>query len=77
MSATQPESGRAVATGVRAAYDAVARAYNAQLADELDGKPFDRGLLDGLSRWQARACSPTAGAVRATSLDSSRPGTPR
>jgi SAM-dependent methyltransferase len=47
MSATQPESGRAVATGVRAAYDAVACAYDAQLADELDGKPFDRGLLDG------------------------------
>jgi SAM-dependent methyltransferase len=47
MSATRPESGRAVATGVRAAYDAVARAYDAQLAGELDGKPFDRGLLDG------------------------------
>jgi ubiquinone/menaquinone biosynthesis C-methylase UbiE len=47
MSATQPKSVRAVATGVRAAYDAVARAYDAQLADELDGKPFDRGLLDG------------------------------
>jgi SAM-dependent methyltransferase len=33
--------------GVRAAYDAIAGAYEAQLGDELDGKPFDRGLLDG------------------------------
>jgi SAM-dependent methyltransferase len=35
-----------VAAGVRAAYDAVARAYHAQLGDELDGKPLDRALLD-------------------------------
>lgn len=47
MSATQPENGHVVASGVRAAYDAVAGAYDAQLSDELDGKPFDRGLLDG------------------------------
>lgn len=33
--------------GVRATYDAVARAYAAQLGDELDGKPLDRALLDG------------------------------
>ena len=33
------------ADGVRAAYDAVARAYDTALADELDGKPLDRALL--------------------------------
>lgn len=38
---------RAVAAGARAAYDAIARAYDAQFRDELDGKPFDRGLLEG------------------------------
>jgi SAM-dependent methyltransferase len=36
-----------VAVGVRATYDAVARAYDAQLGDELDGKPLDRALLEG------------------------------
>jgi SAM-dependent methyltransferase len=36
-----------VAVGVRAAYDAVARAYATQLGDELDGKPLDRALLAG------------------------------
>ncbi len=36
-----------VAVGVRATYDAVARAYAAQLGDELDGKPLDRALIDG------------------------------
>lgn len=35
-----------VATGVRAAYDAVAPAYDAQFRDELDGKPLDRALLE-------------------------------
>ena len=39
-------AGRA-AVGVRAAYDAVARAYDAQLGHELDGKPLDRALLEG------------------------------
>jgi len=34
-----------VAVGVRAAYDAVARAYDRQFGDELDGKPLDRALL--------------------------------
>lgn len=33
------------AVRVRAAYDAVARAYDAQLRDELDHKPLDRALL--------------------------------
>jgi ubiquinone/menaquinone biosynthesis C-methylase UbiE len=47
MSATQPERGPSAVSGVRAAYDAVAHAYDSQLADELDGKPFDRGLLEG------------------------------
>jgi SAM-dependent methyltransferase len=37
-----------VATGVQAAYDAVAFAYDAQLGHELDGKPLDRALLEGL-----------------------------
>jgi len=40
-----PEA-RTVAVGVRAAYDVVARAYAAQLGDELDGKPLDRALLE-------------------------------
>jgi ubiquinone/menaquinone biosynthesis C-methylase UbiE len=31
---------------VQASYDAVARAYDQQLRDELDGKPLDRALLD-------------------------------
>ncbi|MGH3157605.1 MAG: class I SAM-dependent DNA methyltransferase [Streptosporangiaceae bacterium] len=38
---------RPVAAGIRAAYDAIAGAYDTELGDELDGKPFDRGLLDG------------------------------
>jgi SAM-dependent methyltransferase len=37
-----------VAVGVQAAYDAVARAYHAQLGDELAGKPLDRALLESL-----------------------------
>jgi SAM-dependent methyltransferase len=32
---------------VRATYDAVARAYDAQLGSELEGKPLDRALLEG------------------------------
>lgn len=40
-----PESSRGRAAGVRAAYDAIARAYDALLGDELDAKPLDRGLL--------------------------------
>jgi ubiquinone/menaquinone biosynthesis C-methylase UbiE len=39
-------SGRAASSGVRAAYDAIARAYDAQLGDELDRKPLDRALLN-------------------------------
>ncbi len=35
------------AVGVRAAYDAVARAYDEQLSNELGGKPLDRALLEG------------------------------
>lgn len=35
-----------VAVGIRASYDAVASAYDAQLRDELAGKPLDRALLD-------------------------------
>lgn len=34
------------AAGVQATYDAVARAYDTQLRDELDGKPLDRALLE-------------------------------
>lgn len=34
--------------GVQAVYDAVARRYLDQLADELDGKPLDRALLAAL-----------------------------
>ncbi len=36
-----------MSSGVRAAYDAIARAYDARLADELDHKPLDRALLAG------------------------------
>jgi len=39
--------GSPVAVGARAAYDAVARAYDRQLGGELDGKPLDRALLTG------------------------------
>lgn len=49
MQPTSPSGhplGAAPAVGVRAAYDAVARTYDAQLTDELDGKPVDRALLD-------------------------------
>lgn len=50
MPLTQPPDDmpdeRHVAVGVRAAYDAVARAYDAQLGDELDGKALDRALLE-------------------------------
>ncbi|MDT0263690.1 class I SAM-dependent methyltransferase [Jatrophihabitans lederbergiae] len=42
-----PADGREVAVGVRATYDAVAREYDRQLGDELDGKPLDRALLTG------------------------------
>lgn len=34
---------------VAAAYDAIAQAYDAQLCDELDGKPLDRALLDAMA----------------------------
>lgn len=40
----------ASAERVRAAYDAVARAYDDALGAELDGKPLDRALLDELVR---------------------------
>lgn len=39
--------GDRVAVGVSATYDAVARAYDAELGSELDGKPLDRALLEG------------------------------
>jgi SAM-dependent methyltransferase len=38
-----------VAVGVRATYDAIARAYHDQLGNELDGKPLDRALLDAFA----------------------------
>ncbi len=41
--------GRRVAAGVRAAYDAVARAYDDQLGDELAGKPLDRAVLQAVT----------------------------
>lgn len=39
--------GPRVAVGVQATYDAVARAYDRQYGNELDGKPLDRALLAG------------------------------
>jgi ubiquinone/menaquinone biosynthesis C-methylase UbiE len=44
MDASAGDRGRA--GGVRAAYDAVAHAYHAQLGDELERKPLDRALLE-------------------------------
>lgn len=38
-----------MAVGVRAAYDAIARAYHDQLGDELAGKPLDRALLEAFT----------------------------
>ena len=43
-SCTAGEQG--VAIGVRAAYDAIARAFHDQLGNELDGKPLDRAVLE-------------------------------
>ena len=40
---------RRVAVGVRAAYDAIARAYHDQLGEELAGKPLDRALLEAFA----------------------------
>lgn len=37
------------ASGVRAAYDAIARAYDSRFGDELDRKPLDRALLNGFA----------------------------
>ena len=50
MPEDQPLAGaseRSTAVGVQAVYDAVSRAYDAQLGDELTGKPLDRALLEG------------------------------
>lgn len=49
MTGHQGEPGSQVAVGVRATYDAVAAAYDEQLADELSGKPLDRALLLALT----------------------------
>jgi ubiquinone/menaquinone biosynthesis C-methylase UbiE len=38
-----------VAVGVRAVYDAIARAYHDQLGNELAGKPLDRGILQAFA----------------------------
>ncbi len=38
-----------VHAGARATYDAIASEYDTQLSGELDGKPFDRGLIDGFA----------------------------
>jgi ubiquinone/menaquinone biosynthesis C-methylase UbiE len=50
MSETQlpgdPARGQ-VAVGVQAAYDAIARTYQAELSNELDGKPMDKAMLNG------------------------------
>jgi ubiquinone/menaquinone biosynthesis C-methylase UbiE len=43
-----PGESRASAA-VRAAYDAIARAYDAQLGDELERKPLDRALLSAIA----------------------------
>src|SRR5262250_1364895 len=41
-----PSCGEPMAMSIRDSYDAVARAYAAQLASELSGKPLDRHLLN-------------------------------
>jgi SAM-dependent methyltransferase len=40
---------RGVAVGVRAAYDAVARAYHDQFGEELAGKPLDRAVVEAFT----------------------------
>jgi SAM-dependent methyltransferase len=40
---------RPLAPDLAGTYDRVVRAYAARFLDELDGKPFDRALLDGLA----------------------------
>jgi SAM-dependent methyltransferase len=42
-----------VAAGVRATYDAIARAYHRELGEELAGKPLDRGLLEAFTELAA------------------------
>ena len=42
-------SEQAVAVGVQAAYDAIARAYHDQLGNELAGKPLDRAILEAFA----------------------------
>lgn len=41
--------GRRAGTAVGAAYDAIARAYDAQIGGELEGKPVDRALLGAIA----------------------------
>ena len=41
-----PPDQPSIAVGARATYDAIAHDYDAELGDELDRKPLDRGLLD-------------------------------
>lgn len=48
-SAGDPDEDGQAATGARAAYDAVADAYDRALRDELDAKPLDRALLSTLA----------------------------
>jgi SAM-dependent methyltransferase len=40
-----PSDQPSIAVGARATHDAIARDYDAELGDELDRKPLDRGLL--------------------------------
>lgn len=46
MESSDDPAGPRVASGVRATYDSIARAYDCELRDELDGKPLDRAMLD-------------------------------
>lgn len=45
--------GAAEANRTRRSYETVAHAYAAEIADELAGKPLDRGLLDSLAELAA------------------------
>lgn len=56
------------AVGARATYDAVAAAYDAAFADELDAKPPDRALLTAFAEtWPARNSSATSVVALGTS----------
>lgn len=53
-------------SSVQEAYDAVAREYDRQISNELDGKPLDRAWLRAFWTWWGPPPSPTWGADQDT-----------